>query len=1059
MSPIDPRTEINLGTGWQPLAGRVQEAAEVVITRGYSDEQASVEASHADLGLLNRDGLLSPRNPRSPYFGRFGRNTPIRVSVPYGESYLALPGTSGSCIKTPDAAVLDITGDIDIRVEVTLESWRLQQGLAAKWNTGGNNRSWALQVDDDGYLLMHSSPDGTIGARLLQASTIPVPITRGRLAVRATIDVTNGTSSVTTFYTAASLAGPWTQLGVAWYAAPTSIMSGNADVEVGSAILVGGTPAIGYLHAFELRSGIGGTVVANPALAAKTPGVTSWADTAPSPRTWTVQGAAVVDDRDYRFTGEIAALPPTSGKSGVDVTVPVQAAGILRRLGAGASSLFSTLRRGIMASSSTNPPVAYWPCEDQSGSTQIASPIPGVKPMLVTIEPPDFEAFDGFLCSDGLPTFTNSAWFGTVPSYATTTKHQVRFLLFLEGGVNGQRIFTVYTTGSIRALRLFYGTGGTLELRVFDETDTQISTSGVQGFAIDGKLCRLSIELTQVGANVSYSIVRLEAGAASGNFATTVVNNQTIGRVSRVGTNPGGGLTADTAAIGHISVHRDITSIFDLASQLNAFIGETAGARIARLCAEEGVPYLALGLAANTVAMGPQSPATLVELLSECAAADMGLLSERRDRLGLAYRPRTTLYNQQPALTLTYGQRGLEAFTPVDDDDGTRNSIEVTRSGGSSATAVLEEGPLSIQAPPAGVGRYEDSVTVNVAYDHLLDDQAWWRLHLGTVDEARYPQLGINIRAVSRTPGLRRAALGMDIGDRLAVTNLPDWLPPDVVSQIVLGYTETLTSQIHDLVPNCTPESPYRVAILDDDVLGRCDGEGTPLVADVDADDTTLLVDTTNVPAWTTSIDEFPFDVRVGGLGNEIMSVTEVSGPDGNMITGVGDWTPTGGTIAQDLAYAWSGSYAALLTTTGSPTQTYARPLAADRAYVTVGNPYTVELWARSSAGTVTVNAAIDWFRADGTYITTSSAGQALTAGVWTRLRVSGNAPANAARASFGPTVAGNPPNGTAVRVAAIKFGPIEKQQLTVVRGVNGIALPHAAGSDVRLADSMVLSL
>jgi hypothetical protein len=60
----------------------------------------------------------------------------------------------------------------------------------------------------------------------------------------------------------------------------------------------------------------------------------------------------------------------------------------------------------------------------------------------------------------------------------------------------------------------------------------------------------------------------------------------------------------------------------------------------------------------------------------------------------------------------------------VDDDQATRNDITAVRKNGSSYRLVATSGPLSVQAPPLGVGRYDDSVTVNVQTDDQLQDQA-----------------------------------------------------------------------------------------------------------------------------------------------------------------------------------------------------------------------------------------------------------------------------------------------------------------------------------------------
>lgn len=75
-----------------------------------------------------------------------------------------------------------------------------------------------------------------------------------------------------------------------------------------------------------------------------------------------------------RFTGEVVRWPQRWDASGNDVRVPLEAAGILRRLGTGAKPLESPLFRAIMAAD----PAAYWPLEDGPQAQIFASPIPGV---------------------------------------------------------------------------------------------------------------------------------------------------------------------------------------------------------------------------------------------------------------------------------------------------------------------------------------------------------------------------------------------------------------------------------------------------------------------------------------------------------------------------------------------------------------------------------------------------------------------------------------------------------------------------------------------------------
>src|SRR5690606_29030979 len=179
--------------------------------------------------------------------------------------------------------------------------------------------------------------------------------------------------------------------------------------------------------------------------------------------------------------------------------------------------------------------------------------------------------------------------------------------------------------------------------------------------------------------------------------------------------------------------------------------------------------------------------ATMLEQLEQCAAADGGILVETPERPGLRYRPRVSLYNQEPALVLSFRQRGLVVVDPVEDDSALRNDVQVIRSGGSSGRAELTSGPLSVLDPPDGAGRYDDSVTLNLYEDEQAEPMAHWLLHLGTVDEARYPLITLKLH---RAPELIETVLDLSEGDLIRLTDLPAWLPPGPVDLILQGYTE-----------------------------------------------------------------------------------------------------------------------------------------------------------------------------------------------------------------------------------------------------------------------------
>lgn len=177
-------------------------------------------------------------------------------------------------------------------------------------------------------------------------------------------------------------------------------------------------------------------------------------------------------------------------------------------------------------------------------------------------------------------------------------------------------------------------------------------------------------------------------------------------------------------------------------------------------------------------------------------------------------------------------------------------------------------------APPdeGGVGRYDHTVTVNVATDEQLPGVAQWVLHLGTVDETRYPSIAANL-ASPKADAIEAEALAVDVDDRVTIDNLPAVLTPDSVSQIARGYAERLNLYEHKLALVCAPESPYRILEIGDGDARLASTESTLDAAVTDSDTSLSVVITDGL--WTTDAGEFPFDIVVGG---ERMTVSAVSG-------------------------------------------------------------------------------------------------------------------------------------------------------------------------------------
>lgn len=1117
-TPLDVTVEAFLGT-WTDIKGWVfdRDSDYIQIARGRRDWASQTDPSTARMTLNNVDGRFSPRNPIGPYYGQLGRNTPLRASVRQGAVFLELPGADADKATAPDVSALGITGDIDVRMDITMSNWRAFTDLAAKYEITGNQRSWFLYMTGSGLIKFRWSADGTV-TFIESASTSPVPSYPGRLAVRVTLDVNNGASGNTaTFYTAPTLAGPWTQLGdPVVTAGTTAIFDSTAVLELGSFIGGSFAPLIGRVHAFELRSGIGGTAVANPDFSVQTAGATTFADTASPANTWTVAGAASITNRHWRHHGEVSEWPVSWDASGADVYTTIESSGILRRLGQGSSPLRSTLNRSLTRLAT--PAVAYWSCEDAAGATSIASGIGG-PPMLLSgtttlATNADFQA------SAPLPALGDSAtrWKGEVPNYTGTGSVQVRFLCKVPSGgsTTGRGLVTINTAGgTVDHWNLVYGTTGTLQLQAFDSDGSTIFTGSVVNFLLDGKAVRVSLELAQNGSNIDFNISTLEPGASSGLSHNATVTSASISRATRVTMAPHGGHTG--VVFGHISVQSQITNLYDLDSELNAYIGETAGRRVERLCSEEGITFRPIGNLDDTEAMGAQATDTLLTLLSECADADMGVLYEPRDVLGLGYRTRASLYSQTARIELDYAAEHFSGpLDPVDDDQLTRNDVTVTRTGGSSARVEVISGPLSVQDPPDGAGRYDDAPpAINVQTDVQLPNQASWRALLGTTDEARYPSLQINLASdpIATSTALTGALLDHELGDRLTADHPPAWLAPDQISQLVQGYGETLRNFEHRMTLTATPESPFRLAVLDDLVLSRAGTTASSLAASATSTATSLSVATTSGSIWTTSAGDMPFDLAVGG---ERMTVTAVAssafdafGRTAANGWGTADsgqtWTNTGGAVADQSVSGGLGRHAHTATAGGrfalipSPgadvdiTATIASDVtpagASHLVYLMLRATGTVEYYlarvefTTASAVIVTIRKRFSATETQiGSAVTTALAhaastrfavrfkayGSTLMAKVWLAsasepdawtLMVTDTDITTIGSVGFRSFLAAGNSNTLPVTVTFDNLALLNPQTMTVTRSVNGIVKAQTSGADVRLWQPMVLAL
>lgn len=1055
---LDVRIDLLVGGVWQDVTADVYTRNPLTITRGRPDEGARTDPGKCALTFNNGRSRVNPAvsgrystgNPNSDLYGLIGRNTPVRVHVPGSTAHLALDGDVSGSLSTPHAAALNITGDLDVRVEfdADLTDSARNQVLIGKWSTTTTERAWSLRFYLGSIeLSWRDASGGTVG------SFIPAGVYGGG-ALRVTLDVDDGAGGcVIRFYQADTITGPWTQIAVNTAAVTTSIQStSSSDLRIGVSDPTTTPPRVppaGTVTRAQVRAGIDETLVADLDVRALADGASGVTDS--TGRVWTVNGTAKIRRRSDRFVGEISSWPPRWDVSGKDRWTAVEAAGVLRRYGRPGSPLDSTLRRRIPSGA----PLAYWPMEEGALATQAYSPLPGVAPM--TVAGLTFASADTLPGSSALPVLGQSASLqAPVPASSATGWHVEMVYRLDTLPASLQQIARVRVTGAGMASAVVLASTSGIRIELRDTDDVAIigftftTAEAVAAFA--GVWNRLQIYTSVSGGTTNVH-------AAWRNILT---NSYWVAQTSYTGT-PGRptqitgtwGSAFQGMAIGHLAVwtgvaaalaspYRAAITVYESAD--DGFTGERAGRRMVRLAGEENIPLSLRGIVAEQEQLGAQRPLQMLDVLEQAADTDGGILMEHRGRLALRYRGRGTLYNQTPAVVLRYNANREIAppLEPLTDDADTVNDVTVQRIDGSSARAVQETGPLSV----AAIGRYDTSVQLSLATDDQAGPIAGWRLYLGTQDAPRYPVVHVDLAAA---PHLIPLVLGIDQGDVIRLTGLPADLPPGDVDLIVQGYTDTVDQYAWDVYFTCAPAAPWSSAA------------GVATFEDFEDTDFEIPVTGGGTLPWTRTTAQAhtgSWSLRSGAITHNQTSDAIVTVPPGSTEMRVWYWTSSEtsgpGFVGDRLLVLVDGVQ--VLTAQGTTPWT--------QAVVDVtGKSSVVFRYAKDNSA----SAGSDFVAIDNLSFTgiapcrVDTDGSQLAAGV------------SATATSLSVTVTAGPPwittalfpadfpftarlGGEVVTVLGIT-GTTSPQTWTVIRAVNGISKAQAANTPIALAFPAVAPL
>lgn len=873
--------DLYLGSTWTSITDDVSTEAAVTVTRGRSSERDSAGPAQGNLPIINTGAKYSRRNPNSELFGDVGLNTPVRYGVTAGAPWVLCEGAgvTGSYLSTPSSTALNISGDLELRWELSFDDPTPNQSFGARWGASGS-WSWIAGLNSssgkDGTPFLVWSPDGTTNLGFL--ATAPIPAMPGqRLALRIVLDVNNGAGGNTlSFYTAKSIDADeqyWQMLGEPVVTSGTTSVFNPAsqDLWVGRGQTGGWNCLDGRLFRFRMYSG--GTLKADLDASTATVGGSSFTDS--KGLTWTLNGDCSLTNDQRLFHGEIPSWNPSVDKSGNERRMATTPAGIMQRLDSGNQVLRSPLYRE-MTNAGRSGIVAYWPCEEVSGSTVVSSGL-GQNPMAISgTGTPTFGSYNGLAGSDALPDMATSTFTANVAAYTVTGETSLRaWVAVPSGGVSAQaNLLRLTTTGTAAVWELLLETDGDLTINVRDGGGTSLLGTRID-FNTNGELIAVVLETTQDGSDVDWTLhVENYTGATSvndtipGSSASGTITSKTFGRVTRIVAASGGALTG--VALGHITLASDLAAYSQTSDAALGWRGEGARARFNRLCREQNVAGAAGIDTTNQPYMGAQKSGKFLDLLREVETTDGGILTERPDGLGLAYRGASTMWGQEPALVLDWTAGLIDAITPKDDTKAAFNEVTARRIDGSQFTYTLETGVNSV----ADIGLYNTGADLSLYSDTALPSQAYRRVQLATVDEMRWPLLSLSL-ANERVFAMIDEIYAVDIGDLIRLDNIPADYGAGFVDLIVVGIQDAEGPQDWSRGFVCVPGEPWNARNV----------SGTTVVYE-DFEDTTYAVTITNggTLPWTRTTAHFntgAYSLRSGAISNNQTSVATITVPAG----------------------------------------------------------------------------------------------------------------------------------------------------------------------------------
>lgn len=872
--PRDPQVEFFLDR-WRDVSTHVRQKPALTITHGRKDWAAKPSPSTCkftlDDGPDGGDGDYDPNNPLGQWYGYLNRNVPVRVALGHGRDLYDRTVASGWGTSTSLGAWTQFNGAGTLASDVTSGVGRHLVTSTATYI--------AHYLDDVDVKNVEISTVWTLGTITVTGGDIEP----ANLMLR-------GTSTAGGYYMLRASINNLTQ------SVQLRLMSGDSFTLVGPVAVLtypGVASALGMrfqavgkmlrgkLWRIDQGEPLDWNITHDLENFAGDPAVGGWVGIRTGVAGGNSNAKPIVVSYDNtvvrspRFAGETSKMVPLTSVDHVDQRTTVECASIRRRLSKGEKPLDTALHRYLTGGGLPFGVAEFWPLDYE---TDVADPGQNV----IGTEPMAFLRSTGGALKWGtdtgllqvqravtiVPPGTGSS--GQMIAYTAASKYSA---------ANGYAAVWWQRLGSDREASCIMDVGATQLFLKFDPGNvatltwlpsaTVVMTVGVPEVGDDTVWHFIALGARQSGGNVLFDLT-IDDNPYEASLAGSIGVPEFIAFSAFPDTSDGYEITQ----VAMISNGMFVGSPWHVDRLREAYSGhasEHAGTRFARLAAEEGVPTSLIGDPDTTPAMGPQQPLPLLALLDQCVTVDQGAAFDPVEVAGLGMRMHRATTALDPVLTLDYASGHVAPeFGPTTDDQGTLNDVTAKRTNGDSFRVEQATGPNNTQDPgtdPNAAGRADTTVTTEVATDLNLPDQAGWRVHLGTVDEPRYPTVTVDLAAVdvAADPALVASVLDTGLEDAIAITGAQVRRIYDDVRLIVRGYTETLdTAFQHRIVFNTSPAAGYDVAVYGDPD-DRYDTAGSSLAGTLTSSATSFTVNVTAGQPWTQTAARFPMHIWIGG--------------------------------------------------------------------------------------------------------------------------------------------------------------------------------------------------